>query len=140
MSYKIRAVALSTAIEVPLSRQNLEIQSRESSSAKKSLSLQSAYSESRGLQPEVESFLFDYFNSVRSNKETDPAVDSDGFTKVRTGFKAAEKTQRKSDLPLDFYKFQLKERKIKEWRQSQAERESSVVAVESLRKRQRFNL
>lgn len=141
MSYRINTTALSdNTPDIPLSRQLMSLNHAKKVSCREFVKM-NAYSESRGLQEEVEAFLVDFFINRHAQTISEPTVDADGFTIVRSGLKVAlVDAKAVPDLPLDFYKFQLRERKMKEWRDAKSEVDLSKQSLGYLKKRQRFNL
>ena len=102
--------------------------------------------DSRKLEQESEAFLFDYYAMKATlPSQTQDAVDADGFILVRNDTKKSMANAKKIKVPdqrleSDFYKFQLKERKLTEWKQQKAEAEKASEQVGNMRKKRRFDL
>jgi hypothetical protein len=100
------------------------------------------YSDSRSIEKDCEIVLQNYFLSKKARIVED-SIDQDGWTTVRTGLKPAADTpptaQEVSNLP-DFYKFQVKERKLKEWQSQKNRNNAAQSEVLEMAKRRRFQL
>jgi hypothetical protein len=97
------------------------------------------YSDSRALEISSHAMLRDFYSKGEPSL-SDNGPDSGGFTVVRSGYKPTSTRFEESIGLSDFYKFQLKDRKIKEWTNEISSRLSAAKCVESLAKRRRFAL
>lgn len=105
------------------------------------LSRKSLYSDSRHLEIESTIFLQNHF--LTSQSETvDDVPDSEGFVVVKSGFKPPSEAPKDSSVSFrpDFYKFQVKERKMKEWQAEKSRKATAECDVSTMAKRRRFQL
>jgi Ribosomal RNA-processing protein 7 (RRP7) C-terminal domain len=96
------------------------------------------YADSRLLEAKVLSF-FESYAVLKDSKIVEP--DSDGFMPVTNGFKSDKQNSTETELTLvDFYRFQHKERKLRDWELEKSISEDSSKIVADLKKRKRFEL
>jgi len=129
---RISATSLDDAVQ-----QHMRLRSLPESIAKLS---KQVYSDSRALEFSYAVELQSFFLEVSSTHQE--TSDPDGFITVTSGYKPAMA----HDVAIsatglaDFYKFQLKERKLKEWQTQKSRKLSAERDVVVMAKRRKFDL
>ena len=100
-----------------------------------------SYSDSRKAEVDAAVYLQNFFLSNRDEVQQELA-ESDGFTVVKSGFRPAPEASNilsRSGLS-DFYKFQVKEKKLQDWRAEKSRKAAAESEVAAMTKRRRFQL
>ena len=90
---------------------------------------------------------YDRLEAELRRKSKQVEVDEDGFTMVKPSFSNAvvaaqtvSKKKRKSEGLSDFYRFQLKERKVEEWTQTKRQEALDKDILNNMRSSKKFQL
>ena len=90
---------------------------------------------------------YDRLEAELRRKSKQVEVDEDGFTLVNPSFsnsvvadQTVSKKKRKSEAVSDFYRFQLKERKIEEWTQTKRQEALDKDILNNMRSSKKFQL
>jgi ribosomal RNA-processing protein 7 len=109
------------------------------------------YSDPDELRKKVDLFLlaYDKQEAEMKRKSHEQEVDEDGFILVKPKVSnvasipaqpESKKRKSKSDSLTDFYRFQLKERKMAEWSESKRQQASDVARFTEMKNNSKFQL
>ena len=107
------------------------------------------YSDPDELRRKVDSFMVEYdrHEAELRRKSKQVEIDEDGFTVVKPSFSNTvfshpdlSKKKRKSNELSDFYRFQLKERKVEEWTQTKRQEALDKEILNQMRSSNKFQL
>ncbi len=108
------------------------------------------YSDPDELRRKVDSFMIEYDRHEaelrRRSKQVE--IDEDGFTLVKPSFSniivdqppSSKKKRKSNDGLSDFYRFQLKERKVEEWTQAKRQEAIDKEVLSQMRSSNKFQL
>jgi ribosomal RNA-processing protein 7 len=110
------------------------------------------YTDPSELRKKVDSFLlaYDQYEAEQRRKSKEKVVDDDGFTLVKSSLSTSESTmgpieetrkrKNKAEDLKDFYAFQLKERKISEWKDTKKQEASDKAKFNEMKISKKFQL